>query len=155
MFWVMLLFSLCQLIFFARGVEVSPWFNSGMYSARISPQPYYTVYTMPCRWPENIQLLSPQRDDKVFFTLDQFYDLAANDSMYNKVKKIFGMTGILSPNPNRFFCQLDTTGFYTWFSGYAASWVYARNKVAATGTYFEQKKASWNGKTLVLINETH
>ncbi len=147
MFAAMLLFACLQLVFFARGVAVSPWYNSGMYAEIMKPQPFYTSYRLHSRVPANLQLLSPQRDDKVFFTLDQYYQLGQNDSMYRKVKKVFRLAALPAPDSTRFLCRMDTALFRQWFGSYAASWI------DTAGQLFEPSRLAWNGKILSLTNQ--
>ena len=146
----MLVFVVFQLVFFARGVTFSPWYNFGMFSAVMKIEPYYTVYKLPGRLPENIQLLSPQWDDKVYFTLDQYHNTGLNDSMYQKVKKIFHMAHLPKPDSLCFVYSEDSNSFRQWFSNYASPWVII-NKHYTAGA-FEQIKVRWDGKMLSSVN---
>lgn len=143
MFAGMLFFMLVQLVFFWKALVLfSPWYNYGMYSERISPQKNYSVYNIPSKWPADIQLLSPQRDDKVFVTLDQYYNLWQNDFMYQtQIKKKFAMMHLQQPDNNLFTMQMSNNDFQQWFNKYNAFWI-------GKNVNIDKKPAIWDGKIL-------
>lgn len=146
MFGGMLFFIAIQLVFFFRGVSTTPWYNSGMYSELITPQPVYEVYNLPCRWGSGVQLLSPQRDDKIFVTLERFHHPQQNDTMYEKASLLFEKAHLPSLNKNRFFHSLDRAGFMEWFTKYSSPWI----SPYSGKSDFAPKAAFWDGHTLSL-----
>jgi hypothetical protein len=143
MFSGMLFFMLIQLIFFWKGFVVfSPWYNYGMYSEVLKPQKEYSVYNIPSKWPANLQLLSPQRDDKVYVTLDRYHALTQNSFMYHsQIKPKFTTLHLPQADSSSYVMNLPQQDFLQWFERYTRFWINSNIDI-------NKKPAIWDGKIL-------
>ncbi len=111
----MLFFVVVQLFcFYKGGMVFSPWYNYGMYSSVIKIEPVYEVNTV-----SDLQgsSYSPQRWDKIHYTLQQQQALNKNDSLYEtEVKRIFSKLHLLVTGKGKFISPITEND--NWFKKY-------------------------------------
>lgn len=113
----MLFFILMQLFcFYKGGMVVSPWYNYGMYSQRISIDSSYSVNRVGQLRGEDF---SPQYWDKIHVTLSYYQAISKNDSLYqNEVIRIFKKLHIPAADKNLFVETLSPAAFEQWYISY-------------------------------------
>jgi len=144
LFSAMLLFAAAQLFFFGRGITCSPWYNSGMFSEVIKPTTTYEVYPITPRHNALVCWLSPQRDDKVFVTLDQYYGLG-NRHVYDQLVRVYQMAGLSRPDYNALVHSVNSNDFCRWFIPYAEAWI---NLNDSDCLKLQPIQANWDGRLL-------
>ena len=153
LFAAILFFVIMQLLVtYKRGMVISPWYNYGMYSEKIYPQKVYEVNNS-LTGPAWLYLLSPQRDDEINVTLDNYRHLAKNDSLYeNEITRLFAKVHL--PVPSKKYCEsrISETMFRNWFARYSGL-PDSTVAVDMEGISYPQR-ANWDGKELKLQNRS-
>lgn len=108
----MLFFVVMQLfVTYKRGMVLSPWYNYGMYSKRMTIQPMYQVNIIPGQKGGDH---SPQAWDKLHYTLQQFRLLDRNDSLYEQeITRLFRKAHLPIPDKQHFIS--DSSIADRWF----------------------------------------
>ena len=135
------------LVTYKRGMVISPWYNYGMYSEKIYPQKTYEVNKKltGSAW---LYLVSPQYDDKVDVTLDNYRKISTNDSLYHKeITRLFAKMHLPVPATEKYECKLDRQAFNEWFENNISHtqdlFIHAFKKSDSTIRY------EWNGQHLM------
>jgi|GEM_PF-3661941 len=153
LFGGMLFFILMQLfVFYKGGMVFSPWYNYGMFSEKIKPQKRYDWYNVIAPSPTR-RILSPQKDDKIFVTLDKFVKLPMNDSLYNHdVGRLFEQAMLSKPSAHHYIYHLDVAAIKTLFAKYSnKAWP---NNIDSVDHYTYLRIAPtsviWNNEALII-----
>ena len=147
-------FGLVQLVvFYKKGMLVSPWYNYGMYSAKVYPQQVFEV-NKQLTGPSWLYLLSPQRDDKVNLTLDAYRNSPTNDSLYQKeITRIIPMLRLPAPAARFYHHQFTQQQFNTWFKNYTAGFGNPLSQMVMQPV--TPQKVVWDGSKLVPLQNNH